>query len=141
MSVRPTIHTSLSQKLVLTPQMRQRIELLAMTKLELADMITTELSANPILDEIQPGEASDDNSSYSDDIAAIDATTADYSQPELPVSAIESQLIDKATTPDGAADVETATSAATPEREAPADDVDVMPERERDAFDEIDFGQ
>src|SRR5687768_2818549 len=97
MSVRPNLQTSLSQKLVLTPQMRQRIELLAMTKLELADMITTEISANPILDEVQPGEAGDDTSSFGDDIATIDATTADYSQPETTTSAIESQLIDNAT--------------------------------------------
>jgi len=36
--------------------MRQRIELLAMTKLELADMVQTELTANPVLDEVAPGE-------------------------------------------------------------------------------------
>ena len=81
MSVKPHLSTSLSQRLVLTPQMRQRIELLAMTKLELADMVQTELSANPVLDEVAPGEGVDDNSPLADELAAVDATTADITSP------------------------------------------------------------
>ena len=71
--MKPHLSTSLSQRLVLTPQMRQRIELLAMTKLELADMVQTELTANPVLDEVAPGEGVDDNSQLADDLAAVDA--------------------------------------------------------------------
>src|SRR5438128_12611791 len=78
MSVKPHLTTSLQQRLVLTPQMRQRIELLAMTKLELSDMVTTELAANPVLDEVAPGDGPDEHTTGADDIAAIDATTADY---------------------------------------------------------------
>src|SRR5262245_17128540 len=78
MSVKPHLTTSLQQRLVLTPQMRQRIELLAMTKLELSDMVTTEMAANPVLEEVAPGDGPDEHTSISDDIAAIDATTADY---------------------------------------------------------------
>src|SRR5947199_7520758 len=78
MSVKPHLTTSLQQRLVLTPQMRQRIELLAMTKLELSDMVTTELAANPVLDEVAPGDGPDEHTTVADDIAAIDATTADY---------------------------------------------------------------
>src|SRR5690349_11674692 len=55
MSVKPHLQTSLSQRLVLTPQMRQRIEMLQMTKLELSDMILGELEQNPVLDEAEPG--------------------------------------------------------------------------------------
>lgn len=42
--------------MILTPQLRQRIEMLQMTMLELDEFIEQELVANPILEEVQPGE-------------------------------------------------------------------------------------
>lgn len=42
--------------MVLTPQLRQRIEMLQMTALELNEMIEQEMVANPVLEEVQPGE-------------------------------------------------------------------------------------
>src|SRR5256885_11412591 len=54
MSVRLT--TSLSQRLVLTPQLRQRIEMLQMTTLELSEMIQQQLTENPILEEVATQE-------------------------------------------------------------------------------------
>ena len=42
--------------MVLTPQLRQRIEMLQMTSMELNELIEQELVANPILEEVQPGE-------------------------------------------------------------------------------------
>lgn len=42
--------------MVLTPQLRQRIEMLQMTSLELTDLIQNELVANPVLEEVQPEE-------------------------------------------------------------------------------------
>src|SRR5215467_1637372 len=54
MSVRLT--TSLQQRMVLTPQLRQRIEMLQMTSLELSELIEQEMVANPILEEVQPGD-------------------------------------------------------------------------------------
>src|ERR1700682_5024505 len=44
--------TSLSQRLVLTPQLRQRIEMLQMTTLELTDLIQEQLLENPVLEEV-----------------------------------------------------------------------------------------
>ena len=135
MSVKPHLTTSLQQRLVLTPQMRQRIELLAMTKLELSDMVTTEMSANPVLEEVAPGDGADEHTSISDDIAAIDATTADYTA-----------AVETAGAPDGQAantDFTTAAESSTvngPEQ-APASELDAEPERERDPFQEIDFGE
>lgn len=46
----------LSQRMVLTPQLRQRIEMLQMTTLELSDLIQQEIVSNPILEEVQSEE-------------------------------------------------------------------------------------
>src|SRR5215213_6620754 len=48
--------TQLQQKMVLTPQLRQRIEMLQMTSLELAELVEQEMVANPILEEVQQGD-------------------------------------------------------------------------------------
>jgi RNA polymerase sigma-54 factor len=46
----------MQQRMILTPQLRQRIEMLQMTSMELQDLIEQEIVANPILEEVQPGE-------------------------------------------------------------------------------------
>src|SRR4029450_3151830 len=48
--------TQLQQRMVLTPQLRQRIEMLQMTSMELNELIEQELVANPILEEVLPGD-------------------------------------------------------------------------------------
>lgn len=42
--------------MILTPQLRQRIEMLQMTALELNELVEQELVANPILEEVLPGD-------------------------------------------------------------------------------------
>jgi RNA polymerase sigma-54 factor len=54
MSVKLT--TNLSQRLVLTPQLRQRIEMLQMTTVELSELIQQQLLENPILEEVTSQE-------------------------------------------------------------------------------------
>src|ERR1700741_4277282 len=151
MSVKPHLSTSLSQRLVLTPQMRQRIELLAMTKLELADMVQTELTANPVLDEVAPGEGMDDNSPLADEIAAVDATTADISAP-APSNSPDGSL-DGSRDNSSEASSERATDGANSNEalslgdatnlgslEPAQMDGEAEPDRDRDSFQEVDFG-
>ena len=136
MSVKPHLSTSLSQRLVLTPQMRQRIELLAMTKLELADMVQTELSANPVLDEVAPGEGVDDNSPLADELAAVDATTADITSPGE--NATPQQTSSEGGLSEVSSTLEPPSLVTT--TEANPVDGEAEPERERDSFEEVDFG-
>lgn len=42
----------LDQRMVLTPQLRQRIEMLQMTSMELSDLIQQEMTSNPVLEEV-----------------------------------------------------------------------------------------
>jgi len=42
--------------MVLTPQLRQRIEMLQMNSLELSELIEQQMVENPVLDEVQPGD-------------------------------------------------------------------------------------
>src|SRR5206468_11007046 len=55
--------TQLQQKMVLTPQLRQRIEMLQMTSMELNELIEQEMVANPVLEEVMPGEETQEISS------------------------------------------------------------------------------
>lgn len=60
MSFKQGLSQSLRQNLglVLTPQLRQRIEMLQMTKLELNDLVNQQMQENPVLEELSPEEIS-----------------------------------------------------------------------------------
>ncbi len=90
----------LSQRMVLTPQLRQRIEMLQMTTLELSELIQNEMVANPVLEEVQTDEEFDeisekilDQNTGGNDESFENRTEKDYSidveqaenyTPELP---------------------------------------------------------
>src|SRR5262245_14186484 len=57
MSYKQQLVINQSQRLVLTPQLRQRIEMLQMTKLELGELVSQQLAENPVLEELAPEEA------------------------------------------------------------------------------------
>ena len=139
--------TSLSQRLVLTPQLRQRIEMLQMTTLELTDLIQQQLLENPVLEEVatqeEVGELAEkilDHLTSADPGAAPDATQVEAVEPEAggPSS-------------NGSGDLEAApadyregevSEAAGSEggEESGGDDV-IGEESARDSFEEIDFGR
>src|SRR5262249_34137310 len=69
MSYKQQLVINQSQRLVLTPQLRQRIEMLQMTKLELGELVSQQLAENPVLEELAPDEVT-----VSPDLANIDFT-------------------------------------------------------------------
>ncbi len=143
--------TQLSQRLVLTPQLRQRIEMLQMTKLELGDLVTAQLTENPVLEELAPDEAPVApellNESFSEN--AAESTTGDgislgqdfqldmRADTGTPLNGT-AEAIFTATPGDGL----TAPDAPIPSGETVGGESEEGGEvdRERDSFDEVDFG-
>jgi len=143
MSVKLT--TSLSQRLVLTPQLRQRIEMLQMTSLELSDLIQQQLLENPILEEVQ---TQDEQREIEKEILDQLAGSMDDAQP---VEAVAPDSANGAAATNGAGDAAVAegfdapetfeAGEATPERTDEFGDVHDPAEASGDSFEEIDFGR
>ena len=140
--------TNLSQRLVLTPQLRQRIEMLQMTTLELTDLIQQQLLENPVLEEVATQEEAQELAEKILDHLA----SADAAADEPRVEAVEPELGSPSSNGSGDAESFTATEgdheagefdatgSADPSEDSIGDDV-VGDEASRDAFDEIDFGR
>jgi len=128
MSIKPNLSTSLRQQLVLTPQMRQRIELLGMTTLEMQDLVQTEILENPVLeiDETGPGETVESISTMDESLYAAENNTA----PEI-VPSERSTMTESMTE-----SIESKTTNQENNYEEVDTDTDVNP----DSFQEIDFG-
>jgi RNA polymerase sigma-54 factor len=140
MSVKLT--TSLSQRLVLTPQLRQRIEMLQMTSLELSDLIQQQLLENPVLEEVQTqDEQREIEKEILDQLAGApeDAPPVETVAPESP----------NGNSANGAGDAQAVEYTATPEEFAGEEAAHVdefgdeheSSEQSGDSFEEIDFGR
>jgi RNA polymerase sigma-54 factor len=79
----------LAQQLVMTPQLQQAIKLLQLSRIELQEMVTTELQENPVLEEVPAGET--ENAEQSRPEAQPGATE----QVEEPVLNRELSAVDK----------------------------------------------
>jgi RNA polymerase sigma-54 factor len=146
MSVRLT--TSLSQRLVLTPQLRQRIEMLQMTSLELTDLIQQQLTENPVLEEVATQEEARELAEKILDHLASGGELENFEAPPVEAAApgsgepssngsgeseIEVPFLPEAETEFAAnADAEGASLEAGEE---------LAPEDSRDSFEEVDFGR
>ncbi len=142
--------TSLSQRLVLTPQLRQRIEMLQMTTLELSDLIQQQILENPVLEEVPTQEeARELAEKILDHLANADPGAGPEEQP---VEAISPDPGSPSTNGDsdpadllssGFADTEnevTDAAGADVSEDSIGDEI-VGDESARDAFEEIDFGR
>ncbi|MDQ1558680.1 MAG: polymerase sigma-54 factor [Pyrinomonadaceae bacterium] len=148
MSVKLT--TSLSQRLVLTPQLRQRIEMLQMTTIELGELIQQQLLENPVLEEVVAQEEKREIEEHIiDQLAGGNTDLANDTAAREDMAAREPAGDDLNGNQNGAGDLASVESllnspdTATPEGAAATgeeSDGDGA-ERETDAFEEIDFGR
>src|SRR5688572_4777302 len=144
MSVRLT--TSLLQRLVLTPQLRQRIEMLQMTTIELTDLIQQQLNENPVLEEVATQEEARelaekilDHMANGGEIENLPGPNVEGSAPEMGSPSSNGTGDSEVTfseaepsTGDFEMDAEAATAEGTE---------DSAVEGIRDAFEEVDFGR
>jgi len=143
--------TSLSQRLVLTPQLRQRIEMLQMTSLELTDLIQQQLLENPVLEEVPTQEevqeiaekvldhltSSDNDSTFEATAPEAGAAGTNGSSDAETIAAVAAHGDDLTGGGEEASEV-SATSEGIDEGVA---DETFGEEQSRDAFEEIDFGR
>ncbi|HEX4381690.1 MAG TPA: hypothetical protein VH083_02030, partial [Myxococcales bacterium] len=82
----------LSQTLVMTPQLQQAIKLLQLSRMELVDLIRTEMEQNPLLEEPQEGSEVELNEAHPEQIATLNegieaselgSAPAEAAQPDL----------------------------------------------------------
>ncbi|MDQ5846876.1 MAG: RNA polymerase factor sigma-54 [Acidobacteriota bacterium] len=144
--------TSLSQRLVLTPQLRQRIEMLQMTTLELTDLIQQQLLENPVLEEVasqeEVGELAEkilDHLTSADPGAAPDPPQLEASEPEpgSPSSngSGDADVLAPTYAEGDGGDGEGGETVAAEAGEDGGGDEIAGDESSRDAFEEIDFGR
>src|SRR5438552_1195693 len=140
MQQRINLNLRVTQKQVLTPGLVQMVSVLALNKLELRDMINTEMVENPVLEEVADGEIETDAETLStieQQVAAesrIDhAADREITQVQAETAAAEAEY-------DG---FDTAIPRSA-ENQGAAESLDfaadAAPVKEKDAFEEIDFG-
>jgi RNA polymerase sigma-54 factor len=126
MALEQKLNLRLSQRLIMTPSLQQAIKLLQMTKLELQEEITQELTENPLLEEaVSEGPAETPEA----EAERLDAEDAPPQGPEPEASASPSEATPAVTEPAPAPEAPSAAA------ETPAADA----EKEPDSFDEIDY--
>jgi RNA polymerase sigma-54 factor len=139
--------TSLSQRLVLTPQLRQRIEMLQMTSLELSDLIQQQLLENPVLEEVpSQEEVREIAEKVLDHLASADPASS-FDEPggegePIVISSNGSGDVDAVANLTHSADGDGGEAIAAGEHgEEGGGDEAGIDEAPRDAFEEIDFGR
>jgi RNA polymerase sigma-54 factor len=137
--------TSLSQRLVLTPQLRQRIEMLQMTSLELTDLIQQQLLENPVLEEVPTQEEVQEIAEKVLDQYANSNSEHSFEEqapePGSPATNGGGDADVVATLPATDGEVEGGEIAAAVEHEEVVSDEAIADDAQRDAFEEIDFGR
>src|SRR6266566_2717202 len=146
MSVRLT--TSPSQRLVLTPQLRQRIEMLQMTTLELSELIQQQMTENPVLEEVATQEEARELAEKILDHMASGGEFENFEAPTVAASTPGSGEPSSNGSGESESDVsflpEAETEfAANADAEGASQEAgeELAPEDSRDSFEEVDFGR
>jgi len=84
MLLQPKLSLKVSQKQILTPGLVQMVSVLALNKLELADMITAELTENPVLEELDSSVPLLDEVSAKEEKMDRDSSPATQEEQTLP---------------------------------------------------------
>jgi len=82
--LQPKLSLRVSQKQILTPGLVQMVSVLALNKLELADMITAELTENPVLEELENAVPLLDEVSAREEKMDRDSSAAVLEEPPKP---------------------------------------------------------
>lgn len=138
----PRLQLKVAQKQILTPGLVQMVTVLQLNRLELRDMITQEISRNPVLEEsLDGGEELTPEEVQALLEAERTADPSDQTILEAVAGPVDTGTADSSAVPDFDF---AAAAAVEPGGEAPAatDGVDLPPEQKEttDPFDEIDFG-
>jgi len=133
---------------VLTPQLRQRIEMLQMTTIELTDLIQQQLTENPVLEEVATQEEARelaekilDHMASGGEFENFEAPAAEASAPNLgePASNGSGEMdLEAAGLPDSESEFAANADAEGASLEAGEE---LAPEDSRDSFEEVDFGR
>jgi RNA polymerase sigma-54 factor len=97
MSLELKQHLKMTQQLVMTPQLQQAIKLLQLSRMELVDLIRTEVTENPLLEE--PGEGEEDS-------RADGASPAEQAQEEAAPQHKEAEKNEEVKGEDGANEID-----------------------------------
>ncbi len=92
--LQPKLNLKVSQKQILTPGLVQMVSVLALNKLELADMITAELTENPVLEELDDSVPLLDEVSAREEKMERDSSVTNQEEPQ-PVTAEEKDPFDE----------------------------------------------
>jgi RNA polymerase sigma-54 factor len=126
--------TQLQQKMVLTPQLRQRIEMLQMNSLELTELIEQEMVANPVLEEVTPGEETQE---IGENILDQNSDGVDHGlENDRGEDSLDSFPNLDSVTPEGAS-----LNGSEDRQSADIDGDDDVNTESSDSFDEIDYGR
>ncbi len=140
MQQRINLNLRVAQKQVLTPGLVQMVSVLALNKLELRDMINTEMVENPVLEEVAEGEIETD----AETLSTLEQQVAAEGRVDQAADREIAEVHAETAAADAEFDGFDTSIPRAPESQGATESLDFVPEappvKEKDAFEEIDFG-